>query len=127
MTELTLETLRTELQAALEPIRAQLVEHSTQLAEQSTQLRGHSAQLVTLNSEVKSIRAHVDGLPIIGVSVHDLRQDMCMMRAAINDLAREHITAGEVVAIHDDLNRVQTKQMELETRIATLEREVHEP
>src|SRR5436189_4273961 len=125
MIELTPETLRTELQAALEPMRVQLAEQSNHLREQSNQLRDHSAQLTSLNSEVKSIRAHVDGLPIIGVSVHELRQDMRMMRAAINDIARENITAGEVAAIHEDLSRVQPKQMELERRIATLERETH--
>ena len=52
---------------------------------------------------------------------------MRMMRAAINDLARTNITAGEVAAMHEDINRVQTKQMELERRIATLEREAQEP
>jgi len=134
MTELTLETFRTELQAAIEPMRGQLAqdsavlaEHSAILAEHSAVLAEHSAQLRTLHSEVKSIRVHVDGLPIIGISVHELRQDMRMVRAAINDLARTNITAGEVAAMHEDINRVQDKQMELERRIATLEREAREP
>ena len=124
MTELTLETFRTGMQTALEPIRAEL---QAALEPMRAQLVSHSAQLATLNSEVKSIRIHVDGLPMIGISVHELRQDMRMMRAAINDLARTNITAGEVAAMHDDINRVQDKQMELERRIATLEREAQEP
>ena len=99
MTELTLETFRTEMQTALEPIRDEL---QAALEPMRAQLVSHSAQLATLNSEVKSIRIHVDGLPIIGISVHELRQDMRMMRAAINDLAREHITAADAAASKSD-------------------------
>ena len=44
------------------------------------------------------------------------------LRAVINDMARVDITVGEVEALHADIDRMQTKQLELETRIATLER-----
>ena len=44
-----------------------------------------------------------------------------MLRAAINDMARVNITAGEVEALHTEIDRMQTTQMELETRLAALE------
>jgi hypothetical protein len=37
-------------------------------------------------------------------------------------MARVNITGGEVAAMHDDIDRVQTRQDQIETRLATLER-----
>jgi hypothetical protein len=47
-------------------------------------------------------------------------------RGAFNDFARENVTAGEIEALHTDVNAVQTKQDELETRIVTMERLIRE-
>jgi ubiquinone biosynthesis protein UbiJ len=76
-----------------------------------------------LRAEFAAIRARVDGLPLIGAAIETLRHDVRQLRAAINDMARVNITTGEVEALHDDINRMQTKQLELETRITTLERQ----
>lgn len=75
-----------------------------------------------MRTEFAAIRARVDGLPFIGAAIESLRHDVRTLRAAINDMARVNITAGEVEALHADLDRLQSKQMELETRLATLER-----
>jgi hypothetical protein len=40
---------------------------------------------------------------------------------AINDIGKTNITAGEVEAMHEDIDRVLAKQRELEARLATLE------
>ena len=75
-----------------------------------------------MRAEFAAIRARIDGVPILGVAIETLRQDVRMLSAAINDMALVNITAGEVKALHADLNRMQTKQMDLEARIVALER-----
>jgi prefoldin subunit 5 len=75
-----------------------------------------------LRAEFAAIRARVDGLPLIGAAIETLRHDVRTLRAAINDIARVNITAGEVEALHADVDAMQTRQLALETRIATLER-----
>lgn len=80
------------------------------------------AEIAPVREEIAQIRARVDGLPLIGAAIDTLRQDVRMLRAAINDMARVNITAGEVEALHADVTRVQTRHMELSTRLATVER-----
>lgn len=92
MTELTLEMLRAELA----PLHA---------------------ELISLRAEQAIIRARVDGLLLIGEAIETLRRDSRLLR-----MARTNITAGEVDAMHTDIDAVQSRQMNLETRIATLER-----
>jgi prefoldin subunit 5 len=80
------------------------------------------AELAPLHAQLGAVQAQVDGLPLIGSAIETLRHDVRTLRAAINGMARVNITAGEVEALHADIDRMQTKQLELETRIATLER-----
>jgi prefoldin subunit 5 len=80
------------------------------------------AELAPLRAALATIQARVDGLPLMGSAIDALRHDNRMLRAAINDMARVNITAGEVEAMHADIDAVQAKQLELETRIITLER-----
>jgi hypothetical protein len=68
------------------------------------------------------IRVRVDGMPFLGASIESLRHDVRLLRAAINDMARVNITAGEVEALHADLDRLQSGHSELATRLATVER-----
>lgn len=100
MVELTLETLNSALDAALAPLRA---------------------EVANVKGEVTVIRTQVSGLPIMSNSIHELRQDMRMVRAAINDMAKTDITSGEVEALHQDLERLLRRQEELEARIGTIE------
>jgi hypothetical protein len=44
------------------------------------------------------------------------------MQAAINDMARVNITAGEVEALHAAIDRIEARQIDIETRVASLER-----
>jgi uncharacterized coiled-coil protein SlyX len=103
MTELTLEALR----EALAPIRTHLDEVRQGLA--------------AVREELAGMRPQVAGVPLIWQSIENLRHDFRTMRAALNDMARVNITAGEVEALHADIDRMQTRQMELEARIAALE------
>lgn len=51
----------------------------------------------------------------------ELRQDIRMLRGAVNDIARENVTPGEIEALHHDVNRVMEQQKELAARIDALE------
>src|SRR5438477_6892953 len=108
MTDVTLEALREELA----PIRAAI-----------TDLEGAVAKV---QADVAAMRPAVEGIPLIQRAVSVIQQEQRMMKAAINDLARTQFTSGEVEALHNDVNSVQSTHMELETRIMMLEREVKE-
>ena len=101
VTELTLEMLREVLREELTPIRD---------------------ELKTMRADIKALQAHVDGIPFIHRKVDTILQEQRMLRSALNDLARIQVTAGEIEALHHDVNQVQTKIGELEVQIATLER-----
>jgi len=133
MTDLTLESLRSELAQSLHselaPMRAQLESlHSEQapMRAQFESLRSElapmRAQLESLRSELAPIRAQLDGLPLINRALTVLQQDMRSLRAAFNDFARTNVSAGEVEALHFDVNRVQAENAELQARLATVER-----
>jgi hypothetical protein len=79
-------------------------------------------ELAPIRAELATVRARVDGLPVIGEAISVLQRDVRMLRAAVNDMARVNITAGEVEALHEAIDRIQAKQVELETRLTTLER-----
>jgi chromosome segregation ATPase len=148
MAELTTEIL----DAALERLRLSLVDHidrgvgslRSELASlrervdhidgEVTKLRERvdhiDGEVTTLRDRVDHIaddvsmmRPRVDGLPLIGNAIDNLQRDMRLLRAAINDMARTNITAGEVEAMHTDIDRMMARQVELEARIAALERD----
>ncbi len=149
MTDLTLETLRAELApihaqlADLAPLRGQVAELREQVAELRAELDGLDAkvspmraqldgldakvspmraQLAGLDAKVSPMRAQLDGLPLINRSLTVLQQETRALRAAFNDFARTNVTAGEIEALHADVNRVQAENAELQTRLATIER-----
>ena len=77
--------------------------------------------LALIIARLDSIDARVAGLPLIGNAIDVLQRDMRMVRAAINDMGRTNITAGEVEAMHDDIDRVQNQQRDIEARVRKLE------
>jgi ubiquinone biosynthesis protein UbiJ len=50
-----------------------------------------------------------------------LTQDVRMIRAVIHDMGETRVTEGEIVALHEDINRVQRGLNELATRVEILE------
>jgi hypothetical protein len=50
-----------------------------------------------------------------------LQQDTRLIRAAVNDIARDNVTPGEVEALHHDLNRVVRELAELTGRVEAIE------
>jgi hypothetical protein len=77
--------------------------------------------LETLRSELAPIRARLDGLPLLGEAISTLQRDMRLLRAAVNDIARTNITAGEVEAMHTDIDRALAEIRNLAARVMTLE------
>jgi ubiquinone biosynthesis protein UbiJ len=75
-----------------------------------------------LRAELAPIRAQLDGLPLISRSLVVLQQEVRALKAAFNDFARTNVTAGEIEALHADVNRVMAENAALEARLATLER-----
>jgi ubiquinone biosynthesis protein UbiJ len=124
MTDLTLE----DLQTALRPLHTGLAELgsrmdglASEMAAMKSDLSNLSVRVDGLASEMANVRIRVDGLPLLGVAVETLRQDVRMTRAAINDMARINITAGEVESMHTDIDRTMARQDAIEARLATLE------
>ena len=72
------------------------------------------------------MRAQLDGLPLINRAVTVLQQESRSLKAAFNDFALTNTTAGEIQALHDDVNRVQAENADLAVKVATLQRLVGE-
>ena len=62
--------------------------------------------------------ARLDGLY---VAIEGLRRDYRQANGAINDFARKNVTPGEVAALHTDVDKIQTKLLHLEARLAVIE------
>jgi len=146
MTDLTLEDLQTALSplhSVLTTVASRVDGLASEVANVRTRVDGFASEMANvptrvdglvpemanvrtrvdgLASEMTNVRIRVDGLPLLGVAIDTLRQDVRMTRAAINDIARINITAGEVEAMHTDINRTMSRQDAIETRLATLER-----
>jgi hypothetical protein len=84
------------------------------------------ADLVRLHSEMQTRFSEMQtrfsslealGLPIIGESIAVLQRNVRMMTAATNDMARVNITAGEVEALHTELEQLAAKQNEIEAQL----------
>ena len=72
------------------------------------------------------MRAQFGVLPLISRSLTVLQQETRALRGAFNDFARTNVTAGEIEALHADVNRVQAENANLQTRLATVERRLEE-
>lgn len=83
-------------------------------------------ELAPMRAEIAAIRVRTDALPTINRALVVLQQDTRAIRAAFNDFALTNPTKGEIEALHEDVNRVQAENMELATRLATVERLLEE-
>jgi DNA repair ATPase RecN len=86
-----------------------------------------SLTLEDIRAELAPIHALLNGLPLIHHSISEIRQELRMLRAAVNDINKVSITSGEVEALHMDINRLQNRQNDLEIRVLTLENTVFWP
>lgn len=124
MAELTLENLTIALRplvADLSAVKADLSALKVDLSAVRADVSAMKGELSATKTDLTSVRIRVDGLPLIGAAIEALQRDSRLLRAAINDMSRTNITAGEVEAMHEDLDRVMARQAELERRLITLE------
>ena len=99
MTELTLEALQSALEALEGRLEASLQRSIAPLREESAFIR---RSIVALQQETRSLRA------------------------VFNDFALTNPTSGEIQALHDDVNRVQAENVELQLRLDAAERLIRE-
>jgi len=131
MTDLTLEDLQTalrplhtglaELGSRMDGLASEMAAMKSEMAAVKSELSNLGIRVDGLASEMANVRIRVDGLPLLGGAVETLRRDVRMTRAAINDMARINITAGEVESIHTDIDRTMARLDAIEARLATLE------
>jgi hypothetical protein len=74
-----------------------------------------------IETRLDKIEIRTQGLPLIGEAISILQRDSRLIRAAVNDIGKTNITAGEVEAMHEDIDRLLAKQRELEARLAAIE------
>lgn len=81
--------------------------------------------LELLRAELDPIRADVifirNQSTLLGQAIGTLHRDVRLLKSAVNDLARENVTPGEISALHDAVDDLIAKQRDLEARIMTLE------
>jgi chromosome segregation ATPase len=82
--------------------------------------------IATLQQQVGDVRERLDSIDIHMKSadrnITILLQDTRMIRAAVNDIAREHVSAGEVEALHQDVTRLAERMSTVEVRLDQLEK-----
>jgi len=91
-----------------------------------TELADVQADIRALRADVAPMRAHLDGMPMLQRNPTVTQQEVRALKAAFNDFALTNPTAGEIEALHFDVNRVQAENAELAVKVATLERLVRE-
>ena len=119
MAELDLGAIRALLREELAPINAG-----------QEALRARVDKMVvmglSMGAVLDAMRPNVDGIPFLQRTLSTVQQEQRMTKAAINEIARTQFTSSEVDALHADVNAVQARDMELQTRLVTLEREIKE-
>jgi len=81
-------------------------------------LRAMRSDMIALNAKVDRIateqRAHSRTLGV-------LLQEARLLRAAVNDIAKENVTSGEMEAVHDDLTQLRQEVDLLTARLEVVE------
>lgn len=71
-------------------------------------------ELVPIHSELATLRiemsARFDGLYV------------ALTNAAVNEFASTNVTTGEIEALHNDVDRLQTEMLDVKARLTTIER-----
>jgi DNA repair ATPase RecN len=121
MADATLETLHAELvrlhgemQSRFSSLDAKFSSLESKVEDRFSNLEGRFSNL---EGRFGSFEARVVGLPLIGESIAVLQRNVRMLTAAINDMARVNITAGEVEALHTELEQLAAKQNEIEVQL----------
>jgi multidrug resistance efflux pump len=117
---MTDEQLRTILRAELAPLQRDLAAMKAQIDAIKAQIDSMKPQIDAMKAQIEDlpriralvddlprIRALVDGIPLAGRMATTTQHELRALRAAFNDFARTAMTAGEIDALHEDVNKVQ--------------------
>src|SRR5215471_5120248 len=86
-------------------------------------ISGLKTDLASVKADLSTVKTDVRGHTRL---LDMLQQDVRLIRAAVNDIARVDVTSGEVEALHHDVNRVQREIAQLVERVEAIEeRERH--
>jgi hypothetical protein len=114
---------------ALEENGRALGEHGRMLEVHGRILEVHGRMLEENSRALELLRQDVGSIRVAqaaqGNTLHILLQDTRMLRAALNDVAKENVTPGEVEALHEDLSRLQQQVSHLNARLAVVESRDH--
>lgn len=85
--------------------------------------------LASLNAKVDTIQTtlaqHASTMKFMSRlferGIAELRHDARMLKSAINDLARENVTPGEITALQEEMTRLQGKSDEALARLDVIE------
>ena len=88
-------------------------------------LRRLDAKVDRMGADIVGLQADMTGVKT-ELRVHTRTMDILLqegrlLRAAVNDIAKENVTPGEVKAIHHDLNRLQHEMSALAVRVEMIE------
>jgi hypothetical protein len=127
MTEDDLNALRGLIREEVPPlIRAEVGPIRAEVGAIGADLGSLRTRIDKIGAAVEAMRPNVEGIPLLQRAISTIHQEQRMMKAAINEIARTQFTSGEVEALHSDVNSVQSAQMEVETRLLALERQMRE-
>jgi predicted RNase H-like nuclease (RuvC/YqgF family) len=115
-----------EVKGTVQALDGRITGLDRDIATLKTDLTAVKVDLVALRTDVGPMRAHLDGMPMLARNLTVTQQEVRALKAAFNDFALTNPTAGEIEALHTDVNRVQAENTELATRVTTLERLVRE-
>jgi hypothetical protein len=80
----------------------------------------------SLHAEVAGLRDEMigfsAGLKVFAGQHNVMKQDLREIRAALNDMAKTSVTAGEIEAMHTDINRLDSQYVELATEVEKIKR-----
>jgi predicted nucleic acid-binding Zn-ribbon protein len=110
----------------LRAIQTDITGLKTDVAAVKADITGLKTDVAAVKADIRPMRAQLDGLPLINRTVTVIQQEVRSLKAAFNDFALTNPTAGEIEALHSDVNRVQAENAALAVKVATLERLVHE-
>jgi ubiquinone biosynthesis protein UbiJ len=75
-----------------------------------------------LDRKIDALDHKVDALDHKVTTQHAiLTQDVRMIRSTIHDMGKTRVTEGEIVALHEDVNRVQQRLENIAMRVEMLE------
>jgi predicted nuclease with TOPRIM domain len=111
-----------DLRTGFDEVRTEFNELRTEFNELRTGFNEVRADLNEVRIELGIMRPNVEGIPVLQKAVNVLQTQMRAVRAAINDFALTNPTAGEIEALHEDVNKLQAENTELGTRLAGIER-----